>query len=46
MKYGEKYDNRIEIEKLNIFGEFVIKIDLFDNLGINIKKVGENDFFY
>ena len=31
MKYGEKYDNRIEIEKLNIFGELVIKTDLPDN---------------
>lgn len=40
MKYGEKYDNRIEIEKLNIFGELVIKIDLPDNSGINIEKVG------
>ena len=46
MKYGEKYDNRIEIEKLNIFGELVIKIDLPDNSGINIEKVGENDFLY
>jgi hypothetical protein len=46
MKYGKKYDNRIEIEKLNIFGELVIKTDLPDNSGINIEKVGENDFLY
>lgn len=46
MKYGEKYNNRIEIEKLNIFGELVIKTDLADNSGINIEKVGENDFLY
>ena len=26
-----KYDNRIVIEKLNIFGELVIKTDLPDN---------------
>ncbi|NWK76037.1 hypothetical protein HYG93_17600 [Acinetobacter sp. SwsAc6] len=46
LKYGENYDNSIEIEKLKIIGDLVIKTDLPENSGISIQKNGKDDFFF